>query len=363
MSDTFETINERFRSACSHLSYGEIVALPDFSYLESMSAVELLDSRLDSGMALLAEPIPEVSSELTPLQLQGYLDTTIFHIAQWLEGQSLPHTLYSSIYLHQPALLENNLVVKAVLAFVLFLSETLHKLIHQTNCLREDDYAYASIKFEEIDYNEAESLLLKAEKLIDNEENLIRLKFFRGLCNVITNILKNDGFTSAENFLAFTTKQFAMITDNKSEEVSSFFNKNFCLRKIPHFLPNKIYDGKSYDFKKAQSRLSNFLKTLEFLIKLKEVYDIEDLLDALNNLPSFDILSRAIIESLLFTTNHSQILLFSKTPFTDLIVKNMQKFGADIEFLSLSEDFAYFLGRVEIVFKEYVLLKLKNKEF
>ena len=39
----------------------------------------------------------------------------------------------------------------------------------------------------------------------------------------------------------------------------------------------------------------------------------------------------------------------------------MQKFGADIEFLSLSEDFAYFLGRVEIVFKEYVLLKLKNK--
>ena len=78
MSDTFETINERFRSACSHLSYGEIVALPDFSYLESMSAVELLDSRLDSGMALLAEPIPEVSSELTPLQLQGYLDTTIF---------------------------------------------------------------------------------------------------------------------------------------------------------------------------------------------------------------------------------------------------------------------------------------------
>lgn len=354
-------ITDRFRSACSQLTYGQIVALPEFSYLESMSAVELLDARLDSGMALLNEKKVEVSAELSPAQLQAYIDTTLIHIAQWLEGQSLPHTLYSSIFLHDSSLTDKNFVVKAVTVTGIYLSDALHKLIQQTNCLREDDYAYAAIAFDNIDPSDTENSLLKAEKIAETEETLIRLKFLRGLYCIIHNITKIDGLTSAENYLAFAIKQFSLIKPIENEDVSVYFNKNLCLNKLPHFLPNKIYDAKNYDFARAQNRINSFLKSIEYLIKLREVSEIDDLLESLNEIPSFDIFSRTIYESVIFTQSSSQIMLFSKTPLTELILKSMQKFGVDTEFLKLSEEFGYFLSRVEIVFKEYIILKLKNK--
>ena len=339
---------------------GEIVALPNFSYLESMSAVELLDPRLDSGMALLSLNPPDPSPELTPAQLQAYLDTTLIHLAQWLEGQSLPHTLYSSVFLHRPALIADNPALQAIVSTGIYFSETLHKLIQNTTCLREDDYAYASIDFD-IDLENVENLLLRAEKSIENEECLVRIKFLRGVYCVICNLLKPEGIAGAENYLAFAIKQFSLVRGDGSADVTHLFNKNFCLEKLPHFLPNKIYDAKNYDFARAQQRIGNFLKSLEYLTRLKEIRDIDEIIEALSNMPSFDIFSRALYETLMFSQSPAQIMVFGKSLFSDFILNSMQKFGVDIDFLLLSEEFSYYLSRVEIVFKEYVLLKLKNK--
>lgn len=356
----FEDISDKFLSACKQLKYGEIVALSDFSYLESMSAVELMDSRLDSGMALLSLTPVHAPQILNPLELQGYLDTTLIHIAQWIEGQALPHTLYSSIYLHNPGLIEENIVLQAIVSLGIYFSETLHKLIHTTTCLREDDYAYASLKFD-IDTENLESLLLKAEKLVENEENLVRLKFLRGLYCVIHNIIKPEGIAGAENYLAFAVKQFGFIKNPSTEDVSHLFDKNLCLKKLPHFMPNKIYDAKNYDFQRALLRISSFLKSVEYLGKLNDIADIDEILEGLNNMPSFDIFSRTLYETLLFPQNSSQILVFGKATLSELIVKSLQKFGVDVKFLQLSEEYEYFVARVEIVFKEYILLRLKNK--
>ena len=363
MSDlVFDDITERFFIGCNHLKKGQIVALPEFSYLESMSCVELLDPRLDSGMAVLSLNPPVIPSELSPSQIHAFLDTTFIQLAQWLEGQSLPHTLYSSVFFQKSELIEQNAIISAIVSFEIYISETLHQLIHTTSCLREDDYAYSSISFDfDPLYKDTESLLKKAEKSIENEEILARIKFFGGLYSIISALLKPDGLLTAEGHLAFTQKQLTLINERSSEDVSYLFDKNFCLNKLPHFLPNKIYDGKNYDFLRAQTRINNFLKTIEYLLKLKDINDLEELFECLNNLPSFDILSRTLYESVLFAQTNSQILIFSKTPLTELIVKSMQRFGVDTEFLTLSEDFSYYLGRLEIVFKEYTILKLKNK--
>ena len=361
MSDlVFEDISDKFLSACSQLKYGEIVALTDFSYQESMSAVELLDSRLDSGMALLSLQAPSPPADLHPAQLHAYLDTTLIHLAQWLEGQSLPHTLYSSIFLHNPTLIEENLVLQAITNIGIYFSETLHKLIHTTTCLREDDYAYASLDFE-IDLENVESLMIKAEKLVEDEECLGRMKFLRGLYCVISNLLKPEGIAGAENYLAFAVKQFSLVREASGEDVSHLFNKNFCLKRLPHFLPNKIYDAKNYDFARTLQRIGSFLKSLEYLTRLKEIHDMDEMIEGLGSMPSFDVFSRTLYETLLFTQGSSQIMVFGKSPLSEFILKSMQKFGVDIEFLQLSEEFSYYLARVEIVFKEYILLKLKNR--
>ena len=262
--------------------------------------------------------------------------------------------------MHKPELIKENIIIKAVISFIIGFSEILHKLIQNTSCLREDDYAYSSINFD-IDCAQADSLLLKAEKTIENEDILVRLKFFRGFYNIINNLLKPDGFIGAESFLLFTLKQFSLIKEKSPEDVSCLFDKNYCLKKIPHFLPNKIYNRKDYDFTKALFRISSFLKSVEYLIKLKDINDLDELFERLNNLPSFDILSRMLYESVLFSQISPQIMLFSKTPLKVLIVKNLQKFGVDTEFLLFSDVFLFYLSRIEIVFKEYILLRLKNK--
>lgn len=359
--EEYNDITERFLSACQHLHYGEIVALPDFSYLESMSAVELLDSRLDSGLALLTQlptDLPEVFSQQQHL---GILDNFLLHLAMWLEGQSLAHTFYSSIFFHMPLPSENDILIKAVLTSSIYFSDTLHKLIHSTSCLREDDYAYASLSFEGINISETEGLLLKAEKTVENEEILARLKFIRALYGVVHNVLKPDGLNCADTLLAFAMKQFGLIKDLKTEEVSAFYNKNNCLKKIPHFLPNKIYEPGNYNGQKALARIGNFLKSFEYLIRLREVADLDELFDKLSTMPSFDIFSRTIYESMLFTQQATGILLFGKFPLSQMLIRNMDRFGVDTTFLDLQEEFFYYVSRVEIVFKEYILLKLKNK--
>ncbi|OMJ67559.1 hypothetical protein SteCoe_35237 [Stentor coeruleus] len=357
--EEYNDITERFLSACQHLNYGEIVALPDFSYLESMSAVELLDSRLDSGLALLTHLPIDIPSVFSPQQYLGILDTFLLHLAMWLEGQSLTHTFYSSIFFHIPS--GNDILIKAILTSSIYFSETLHKLIHSTACLREDDYAYVSLNFEGININETEGLLLKAEKTVENEEVLVRLKFIRGLYGVVHNILKPDGINCADTLLSFALKQFEIIKDLKTEEVSGFYNKNNCLKKLPHFLPNKIYEPGNYNGQKALLRISNFLKSFEYLIKLKDVADLDELFDKLSTMPSFDIFSRTIYESMLFTQQTSEILLFGKFPLNQMLVRSMDRFGVDTNFFNLQEEFYYYISRVEIVFKEYILLKLKNK--
>lgn len=74
-----EDITERFFQTISHLTPGEIVNLPEFSYLETMSAVELMDPKLDSGMALMGTPPIEqrIPSEELPLPKNLTMDALL----------------------------------------------------------------------------------------------------------------------------------------------------------------------------------------------------------------------------------------------------------------------------------------------
>ena len=359
MSEEYVNVTDRFFSACRSLKYAEIVALPEFSYLESMSAVELMDSRLDSGLALLSLKNPEPIDELTEPQALAVLDMFLLHLGQWLEGQSLPHTFYSSAFLHSHK--SNDPVVVATIKAGLYLAENLHSLIHGTSCLREDDYAYSSLNFNDFPFDDFEAALIKAEKSFTNAEILARLKFIRGVCLVVSNVTKPDGLNGAETYLAFAAKNLALIKERENEDVAWLYNKNFCLSRIPHFLPNKIYEVDKYNITKSLERIRRFIDSVKYLLTLKDLNDLDDIVERVSNLPSFDNLSRTICEFLIFPSNSSVIRYYNRLPLSELILKNMQKFGVDTAFLALNEEFNYYLSRVEIVLKECILLKLKNK--
>lgn len=303
----YSDITERLRAASGHLKYGQTISMPEFSYYESMSAVELMDPKLDSGLALMSLPLisdlidngslpkPE---NLTDAQVLGILDQQVKNFGLWIEGQSLIHTLYSCIYIHTPDLIENNVVIKSCLQACVYIAENIHKLIHQTTCLREDDYAYSAIRFSslECDDHELETNLLNAEKHTQNESILGSLRFFRALFYMVNNLIKprGAGFSAAESRIPFIIKQLETIKEREITVFSEFFNDKYCLTKIPYFPANKVYKVENYTYQMAIARIEKFIESMSALVTLTPFSDADSVISYLCSLPSYDNLSRIL---------------------------------------------------------------------
>uniref|UniRef100_A0A0K0D9D5 Protein MAK10 homolog n=1 Tax=Angiostrongylus cantonensis TaxID=6313 RepID=A0A0K0D9D5_ANGCA len=88
-------ITNRFFEDCSRLSLGEVVRYDSFSLGEAMSAVELMDEKMDIGMkkGLYESSLAE--------QLTTY-DATLCAFVTWLEGSCIGQTLWTNVLLTDP---------------------------------------------------------------------------------------------------------------------------------------------------------------------------------------------------------------------------------------------------------------------
>mmetsp|Transcript_8695 Transcript_8695/g.8705 ORF Transcript_8695/g.8705 Transcript_8695/m.8705 type:complete len:530 (-) Transcript_8695:31-1620(-) len=273
--------------------------------------------------------------------------------------------MYACVYFHTPELLNENLIIKACFEACVFVIESIHKLVHLTTCLREDDYGYSGIKFQafEVDEHDLEQHLLAAEKGIENENILGALRFFRALFYLMNNLVKpkGSGLSAAESYIPFITKQLEGIKGRNNEFFSEVFNEKYCLTKVPYFGANKIYKVENYTFQMAISRIEAFIESLSRLCSIQEATDLDHLISFLNSIPSFDIASRVLYEYHLFETMDNEIKVFHNVSLQRVLMNSMQKYGIDINLISQNGDFTTYLKRVEIVYKETILLSLKNK--
>jgi len=361
-------ITEKFFSAAGKLSYGEVVCLDSFNYFDSMSAIELNDPKLDSGKVLLDVPplkaavdqgaIPRPSS-LTQNQLLQFLDQQLKHVGMWLEGQSLPHTTYSCVYYYLPQVVEEHVLVSAALQFYVFLAEKLHGLIHYSTILREDDYAYAPIKFPEFEVQDEvlDRNLQNSEKMhSDNEAILLRVKFMRSLYFLVKEVTKDSevNLEAFKNQAQSAKKQLQTILETQDpSEVPNVFDDKYSLLRLSHFLPNKIYKAEEYTNSQALNRIDKFITCTEEIVSLSGIKDLDYLFKAVESLSSYDVFSRVLCEMHLFHWSEPNFL-------SNLIVNSMIKNEVEVEFMKKYEEFNLYLSRVDIVCKELILLRLKN---
>jgi hypothetical protein len=79
----------------AELAVGQMVHVPAFSLYEAMSAMELMDPRMDSGMATDIPTIgqlvggPRMPAELTALQVVEIMDRIVIQETEWLAGHNL----------------------------------------------------------------------------------------------------------------------------------------------------------------------------------------------------------------------------------------------------------------------------------
>ena len=104
-------ITERFRQAAWCLAPGELVQEANFSLFDAMSAIELMDSKMDASLQWSTfREFPQTSQEAVekgilrfsghePRELVGIFDEVFACVATWLEGHTLAQTVFTCMYL------------------------------------------------------------------------------------------------------------------------------------------------------------------------------------------------------------------------------------------------------------------------
>ena len=96
------------------LELGEILHDESFGLFDAMSAIEMMDPKMDAGMLCnRGNNKPYTFEEaakagvikldgLTASEIIGIIDSTYSCIVSWLEGHNLAQTVFTNLYLHEP---------------------------------------------------------------------------------------------------------------------------------------------------------------------------------------------------------------------------------------------------------------------
>lgn len=143
-------ITEKFTKMVSKLNPGELVQEADFSLFDAMSAIELMDSKMDAALQwrtfrsyprTLEEAIKKgflKCSDHSPEELVGIMDEVLACIATWLEGHTLAQTVFTCMYLLDIDKVEN-IYLRAFSLAIVKTVEYMRACICQGRVFAEDD--------------------------------------------------------------------------------------------------------------------------------------------------------------------------------------------------------------------------------
>ncbi|KAK8774138.1 hypothetical protein V5799_011328 [Amblyomma americanum] len=147
----WKDITEEFREATKELELGELVHDEMFTLFEAMSAIEMMDPKMDAGMmcnfgnkkvmnfdqAVAAGALK--IADLTSAEHIGIIDSTLACLVTWLEGHSLAQTVFTNLYLHKPHQVEDK-VMKAFSICVLKMVDMIKNFVTKAAVFEEEDF-------------------------------------------------------------------------------------------------------------------------------------------------------------------------------------------------------------------------------
>lgn len=151
-------ITAEFVEACSQLELGELFHDVNFGLLEGMSAIEMMDPKMDAGMicnqtkrkvlnlqdAIKANTIK--LDGLTSQEMIGIIDDTLACMVTWLEGHSMVQTVFINLYLHDPQVIVDR-TLKAFCVCVLRMVDLIRDRINRAGVFEEEDFQSLAYSF------------------------------------------------------------------------------------------------------------------------------------------------------------------------------------------------------------------------
>ncbi|KAF1936787.1 amino-acid N-acetyltransferas-like protein subunit Mak10 [Clathrospora elynae] len=95
-------VTEKYTRACNALEVGQLVKDEYFTLFESIGAIEIMDTKMDSGFLEPGETLEDDYDTLAPLlpeELIGIMDQLLCYEMAWHTGYPLSQTLFTSVYI------------------------------------------------------------------------------------------------------------------------------------------------------------------------------------------------------------------------------------------------------------------------
>ncbi|KAG8455301.1 hypothetical protein GDO86_001483 [Hymenochirus boettgeri] len=144
-------ITQEFRDACSELKLGELLHDKLFGLFEAMSAIEMMDPKMDAGMIgnqvnrkvlNFEQAIKDGTikiKDLTLPDLIGIMDTCFCCLITWLEGHSLAQTVFTCFYVHNPDVIEDP-AMKSFALGILKICDIAREKVNKAAVFEEEDF-------------------------------------------------------------------------------------------------------------------------------------------------------------------------------------------------------------------------------
>ncbi|XP_071481155.1 N-alpha-acetyltransferase 35, NatC auxiliary subunit-like [Diadema antillarum] len=177
----WKNITEEFNEASSYLKLGELLHDSIFGLFEAMSAIEMMDPKMDAGMMCnqagrkvlnLQQSVDAGRtkvSDLTNGELIGIMDTTFACMATWLEGHSLAQTVFTNLYTHNPELIDDR-CLRAFSLVTLKLVECIKDKVMRAGVFEEEDFQSMTYGFK-LAHNVTELRVVGMLKEVEEEYN------------------------------------------------------------------------------------------------------------------------------------------------------------------------------------------------
>ncbi|XP_055607947.1 N-alpha-acetyltransferase 35, NatC auxiliary subunit-like [Uranotaenia lowii] len=227
MPQEWTEITTEFFDCVKELQLGELIHDNMFGLFEAMSAIEMMDPKMDAGMCCNKEATPltfQTAVETNCIKLVnlsapeaiGIIDAVFSCTVSWLEGHSMAQTVLTCLYLHYPQKIEDR-SLKAFACAILKMLSLIRNFIMWARVYEEEDFQLSTYGYDLCkDLTEAkacnmlksaeEDLVKKAKDTEDEKEReainalICRLKFTRLLlqCLVALYPEKNVSPTKTE---------------------------------------------------------------------------------------------------------------------------------------------------------------------
>ncbi|KAI8084806.1 Mak10 subunit, NatC N-terminal acetyltransferase-domain-containing protein [Halteromyces radiatus] len=363
MAPPWKDITSFLDQATQEMKEGELIHLQSFTLFDAMSAIEIMDPRMDTGMVIMEDDGDkkgadyDINQTLKPEELLWIMDQLLACEMAWLSGHSLAQTVYTCIYFHHvPTLLDRppptlteskNLdkVMQAVLkAYILGSVKCCHHIWNEMvsgNIFEEEDFTtnlfglslYETILDMDV-FNDIQLALRILKVYMDSNNSPVLLAIYQRL-NARKQFLQsliylaqpqcshiNEAQTMlkklAESLDEETAKDSTSILGslNLGSEVKGAFDPNIN-RKLTSQAPPRTVSLKSHQ--QSYLEFSQTIQRLESICAITNFSSVASLMNYFTNFagtkPYPDAFSRSKLNSLFYSDG----CIFGKYPIGALV--------------------------------------------